>query len=41
MADALGRKPDEVGWPDNVDIGDFGSDLHLLQDPIVFGAVKD
>ena len=38
---SLNRQPDAVGYPDDVDIGGSGIGLHVLQDPIVFAAVKD
>ena len=41
MANALSRQPGEVGQPDEGDIGDSGSGLYILQDPIVFTAVQD
>ena len=41
MANALSRQPGEVGYPDDPDIGDAGSGLYALQDPIVFSATED
>ena len=38
---SLNRQPDAVGYPDDFDIGGSSIGLYVLQDSIVFAAVKD
>ena len=40
VADAVSKQPGEAGWYDVDDLGDSGSKLYTLQDPVVFAAVK-